>query len=50
MVKMFHVTCIGMQLQCERSILSINKVKILILRYMLQSVNTLTQKTSNTAC
>ena len=47
MVKMFHATYTEGQRQCYRSILSTNKVKHDILRYLLKSVNTPMQKTVN---
>ena len=50
MAKMFHTTCIAMKQHCERLILSTNKVKNIIHRYMLKSVNTLMQKTDNVTC
>ena len=50
MVKMFHATYTAVQRQCYRSILSTNKVKHNILRYLLKSVNTLMQKTGNVMC
>ena len=50
MINMFHTTCIAMQRQCQRSILSTNKVKIIILRYMLKSGDTPMQKTNNVTC
>ena len=48
MVKMFHMTCFAIKWLCRRLILSTNKVKIIIVRYMLKSVNTPMQK--NVAC
>ena len=45
-----HTICIAMQWQCYRSILSTNKAKVIIPRYMLKSANTPIQKTENVTC
>ena len=42
-----RITCIATQQQYQRLTLYINKVKTTIVRYMLESVNTIMQKASN---